>query len=368
MFDTIIIGAGIAGITTAYWLHSAGQKVLLIDRKGLLAGASGAAGAFISPRLGKGGELQRITNRAYLFALEFYAQKTPESFFQKGLVRIPKNRADAEKFENFITHLDVPFRACDEEDTSFVAKKHLKNGALCFLQSAFVDPMSVAKKLLEDIKTAFGIDAKPFRKGDMWCIDGYLAKNIVVATGANRLPLNIPYLEIGGVWGERIDVKSDASIPMSLHKHISVSANIDGNVRIGATHVRGGSKSEIERLNDLIVGAIDLVPELKDQKLTRIYAGLRSSVNDHFPIAGAVANAEKTIEKFGMLSKKDRISLKEIPKIEGCYFTGCFGGRGFVFAPLIGKMTADAILGNENIESVLSSGRFLLRYMRKKKL
>jgi len=71
-FDAIIIGAGIAGISVAYWLNEAGQKVLILEKDGLLSGASGAAGAFLSPRLGKGGELQQITNKAYLFALDFY--------------------------------------------------------------------------------------------------------------------------------------------------------------------------------------------------------------------------------------------------------------------------------------------------------
>lgn len=47
MFDTLIIGAGIIGLTTAFRLAEAGQKVLILDRKGMAQEASrGNAGAF----------------------------------------------------------------------------------------------------------------------------------------------------------------------------------------------------------------------------------------------------------------------------------------------------------------------------------
>ena len=47
MFDTLIIGAGIIGLTTAFRLAEAGQKVLILDRKGMALEASrGNAGAF----------------------------------------------------------------------------------------------------------------------------------------------------------------------------------------------------------------------------------------------------------------------------------------------------------------------------------
>ena len=53
-FDYVIVGAGIAGCSTAYFLSKYSKSILLIDKNEKVAfGASGAAGAFLSPLLGK---------------------------------------------------------------------------------------------------------------------------------------------------------------------------------------------------------------------------------------------------------------------------------------------------------------------------
>ena len=366
MYDTIVIGAGIAGISAAYWLKQEGQKVLLIDKRGLLSGASGAAGAFLSPRLGRGGDLQLLTNEAYLFALNFYSEKTPEDFFQKGVVRVPKDEVDAKKFQEYKKHLKIAHELYGAKELPFLSKECTEHEAIAFLDAAFVDPIGVAKTLSEKITCRFGLDAKPTREADLWRIGEYRAENIVLATGSERLSVEAPYIEIGGVWGERVDLKSSAYIPMSVHKKISVSANIDGIVRVGATHVRGETESEIERVNSLLVEAIEMVPELKDQKLLRIYAGRRSSVSDHFPLVGPLPDAKKAYELFGVPSKKIKPGSEEIPKLRGCFIAGCYGGRGFVFAPLMGKLLAKQIVANESVTPLVSPDRYLLRHLRKR--
>jgi len=65
-YDTIIIGAGISGCCSAYALQQKGQKVLVIDRSAVAAsGGSGAAGAFVSSKIGKVSALQVLTNEAF---------------------------------------------------------------------------------------------------------------------------------------------------------------------------------------------------------------------------------------------------------------------------------------------------------------
>ena len=100
-YDTIIIGAGIAGATTAYTLTQQNQNVLVLDKKGIASGGSGAAGAFVSPKIGKGSALQTLTNEAFAYAKDFYNATCPEHFNQTGVIRIPKDEVDAQKFSEY---------------------------------------------------------------------------------------------------------------------------------------------------------------------------------------------------------------------------------------------------------------------------
>ena len=53
IYDYLIIGAGSAGCNTACFLQKSGASVAVVDKEGIAGGASGAAGAFLSPLPGK---------------------------------------------------------------------------------------------------------------------------------------------------------------------------------------------------------------------------------------------------------------------------------------------------------------------------
>ena len=75
IYDYVIVGAGIAGCSTSYFLNEKDKnlKILLIDRNSDVAvGASGTAGAFLSPLLGKPNKLKTLVNRALKFSTSLY--------------------------------------------------------------------------------------------------------------------------------------------------------------------------------------------------------------------------------------------------------------------------------------------------------
>ena len=115
IYDTIIIGAGIAGASSAYFLKQKGEKVLVLDKQGIATGGSGAAGAFVSPKIGKGGPLQSLTNEAFVFAKDFYLEHFPHCYHQSGVVRIPKDEADAKKFAEYEPHNENSYSRWDAE-------------------------------------------------------------------------------------------------------------------------------------------------------------------------------------------------------------------------------------------------------------
>ena len=75
-FENVIIGAGIAGCSIAHFLKKYSNSILLIDKNEDVAfGASGAAGAFLSPLLGKSNPFKELVTKALIFFFFFYILK-----------------------------------------------------------------------------------------------------------------------------------------------------------------------------------------------------------------------------------------------------------------------------------------------------
>ena len=110
-FDYVIIGAGIAGCSLAYFLSKYSKSVLLIDKNENVAfGASGAAGAFLSPLLGKPNKFKDLVTKSLIFSTNFYKNNFPELITNCGTCRIPKNQEDEEKFQTYIPYMDFEYK------------------------------------------------------------------------------------------------------------------------------------------------------------------------------------------------------------------------------------------------------------------
>ena len=94
-FDYVIVGAGIAGCSLAHFLSKYSKSVLLIDKNEDVAyGASGAAGAFLSPLLGKPNKFKDLITKALNFSMDYYKKYFSEDLINCGTCRIPKNSED----------------------------------------------------------------------------------------------------------------------------------------------------------------------------------------------------------------------------------------------------------------------------------
>ncbi|MDQ7046793.1 MAG: FAD-dependent oxidoreductase [Sulfurovum sp.] len=241
-YDTIIIGAGIAGATTAYMLTQKGQNVLVLDKKGIASGGSGAAGAFVSPKIGKGSALQKLTNEAFCFAKDFYLSICPEYFHQTGVIRIPKDEADAQKFAEYA---DYNTNIYEKYSSSKLKTLAIDTGfdSFFFPEAGDCDAKEVCQFLLKDIEVMILDVTEVVHESDYWHILGrgvlsptHKAKNIVLATGYQSDLLDLRYMGIRGTWGTRGDFSSGLDLGVSMHQAMSVGANIKGIIKLGATH------------------------------------------------------------------------------------------------------------------------------------
>lgn len=363
-YDAIVVGAGIAGCSSAYFLKKKGLKVLVIDRSGVAAsGGSAAAGAFVSPKIGKGSALQSLTNEAFEFSKDFYLQNFPEYFSQTGVIRIPKDADDAKKFEEYETHNKAKRKllSLDELDSLGINNSH---ESFLFSEAGVCDSPKMCEAILEEIEyEQHELNSLAYEDG-CWVIGDYCAKYLVLATGYENGYFDMRYMGVRGTWGSRGDYETKLDLNVSMHKQISVSANIDGIVKLGATHEKEVDfciKCNGEPLEKLFEVASTMV-ETSDFKLKETFCGMRSASKDYFPLIGEVIDTHYMLETYPKIVKGAK---PELQKIKNLYICNGLGGRGFVFAPLMGKMLADKIVDGKEIDERVNPDRLFFKWCRK---
>ncbi|MDM5271046.1 FAD-dependent 5-carboxymethylaminomethyl-2-thiouridine(34) oxidoreductase MnmC [Sulfurovum sp. zt1-1] len=362
-YDTIIIGAGIAGASSAYFLSRKGHKVLVLDKNGIASGGSGAAGAFVSPKIGKGGPLQSLTNEAFVFAKDFYLSYFPQCYHQSGVVRIPKDEEDAKKFaeyepynENSYTNWDIAALKAHHINVPFES--------FFFDEAGACDAPETCKAMLEDIEYIQKevIELK-FEDG-IWKVDEFQAKAIVLATGYKNDLFDMRYMGVKGTWGTRGDFRSQLPMEVSMHQSMSVSANMNGIIRLGATHeksVKEPKPCEDEQALSLKVKASSMV-DTSDMELVKTFCGMRAGSKDYFPLVGKVIDVPAMLETYPAIVRGAKPELKYIDNL---YICNGLGGRGFVFGPLMGKMLAECIDDKKNLDDRVNPDRLFLKWCRK---
>lgn len=154
-YDVAIIGAGINGCSLAYALHKKGKKVLVFEKEGIASGGSGAAGAFINPKISKSGPLKELIEEAYLYSLDFYIKNFSQHTTTAPLLHISKYTDDNEKVQYFKDHTIL-----QTDDLPSQVKEKLKTHALSFnsvflKDNAIVEAKDICQEMLEGVKIVY---------------------------------------------------------------------------------------------------------------------------------------------------------------------------------------------------------------------
>ena len=384
-FDYVVIGAGIAGCSLAYFLSKYSKSILLIDRNSQVAfGASGAAGAFLSPLLGKVNDFKDLITKSLIFSTNFYKNLGQELISNCGVCRIPKNQEDSDKFESYKPYMDFEYTQM--------------NDGYFFEIGSQVTPSLICEKLTKDIekKLSYNVIKLEQNENFTWIInDEICAKNIILTTGADVKHIKEEYFDIRGVWGQKIDVSTTTETKINYHKECSVSkaSKIENTkffkVSIGATHHKFDCDKNIcnycietaninacsRCYNDSIINndsaklialANDII-KLENVEVIDVKIGARASSNDYFPMLGALVDSKKSIEKYPHLLNGTHIKNSMLETINNLYVINGVGGRGFVLSPYLANELVEHIINNKEIEDNLTTHRLFKRWAKRQK-
>lgn len=363
VYDTIIIGAGIAGATTAHLLTQKGKSVLVLDKKGIASGGSGAAGAFVSPKIGKGSPLQTLTNEAFSFANFFYLTTCPEYFHQTGVIRIPKDEMDAQKFSEYEKYNDNVYENYTKEKLQELGID-VAFDSFYFPEAGDCDALKVCEHLLKGIEVVQCEVTSLAQEDGLWCVGEYRARNIVLATGYESSLADLRYMGIRGTWGTRGDFSSKLDLKVSMHQAMSVGANVSGIIKLGATHekevkeVVPCKKEQALLLKEKASALIDVL----DLELKESFCGMRAGSKDYFPLVGKVIDVPKMLDTY---PKIVRGAKPELQYVENLYVLNGLGGRGFVFAPLMANILTEYISKDITLDTRITPDRLFFKWARK---
>jgi len=346
LYDFVIIGAGIAGSSIAYFLRD--KNILVVDKVGVCEKASNAAGAFLYPKVGFNTKYTKFVNEALLYSFEFYKNLSIDTH-KDGVWILPRDEKDIEKFREY--------------EKTFTLKYDKKGDGFFFNDGGFVDSQEVCNKLLENISFEKLEVTKIYKDNDIYILnDKIKTKNIILATGWESV-LDISYIKIRPVWGQRIEIQTDIKPEYNYHKNCSISKNINGIVKIGATHERRWSEKVPDEINnEILLSKANEIMNI-DGDIYSMKAGMRAGSIDYFPIIGEIIDTDRTLEIYPEI-KKGRLPKKVFYK-KGVYIINGGGGRGFSNYIYVAKKLSEFILNNRKIEDFLDSKRLFIKWARK---
>ncbi len=362
MYDVAVIGAGINGSSVVYELTKAGKKVILFDGGGVATGGSGAAGAFISPKFSKAGELKEILHDAFLYSIDFYEKNFPELLTKAQLLHIAKDESDAKILRVY------------KEKTSLELKE-LESGIneSVSIDAGIVDAKRMCEALSKYAKfVKESVETLTYDDG-YWVInETYSAKEVVLATGAYTPVIKEPYIELRGVWGHRIDIKTSTQNPYSLHQFVSISPSKEGTLSIGATHNVHYHPQTAKEPYDKEQGRAELLEkasrtiELENVEVIQDYMGLRSGSFDYMPLVGELVLSSETLANKDIRFKVKKPDFSEYSYYPNLTMINGSGGYGFVLAPYLAKILVEHILYDAEISKRLIPARFFARWVKKR--
>lgn len=366
--DACIIGGGVIGLATAYYLTKQGKTAIVVEANEIGSGASGSCDDMILLQSKKPG----IALRLAIEGLEMYRSLVGElgrdiGFETRGgmvLIEDEKQYAVMEKFvQQQIAHgLDV--RIVDRTE---LRKKqpHVSGNIMASTYSptdSQVDPLRLMRVMLH-LSLERGLQVRRAsspvaieQKAGYWQVvtkqDVLECGSVVIAAGAwskqvgglvgidipieprrGQLAITegIPAIGETNVWtAAYIASKLDKSLMPDKGPYakevglgFSFSQSHDGNYLIGSTREAAGyDKKTSERAISIIVQqAQSYFPVLKNVSIIRTISGFRPASTDGNPIIGPVDGKE------------------------GLFIAAGHEGDGVALAPITGKAIADMIMG-----------------------
>jgi glycine oxidase len=321
MPDVVIVGGGIIGCATAYYLAKDGAKVTVLERGEIGNEASGAAAGMLAALSSEGGERGPAFDKLLDESTKLYQTLIPElkqtgiDFHHRrtGVLHVAMTDDEAaltrqryefrRKLTDDLRWLDGPTEILGEEPEA----NPKAVAAMVSSREEYVDPRRITEALAVAAKS-LGVTILTNSPVTRLRRDGTSKLRGVTTTGANHDGDTV--LLAGGPWTMELAKRLGATVPvrpvrgqmlsldgpkaplrhMVWGGHAYLVPREDGQTYVGATVEEVGYRKRTTEsgISSLRNGAMDLIPALRSAKQRRAWSGLRPASPDGMPIMGRV--------------------------------------------------------------------------------
>lgn len=368
-----VIGAGIAGASTAAALARRGIAVTLVDRR--------ARAELITTHL-QGAlyvKLAADTNRqsrTYLAGLlhsrRWLTWLDPQQALWRacGVLQLAMNAKEQARQARFLANHPLPdsvVRGLDAETASASAGIEIETPALDYPNAAWVKPMELCARLAETPGIAFhrGEVTALRRQAIGWTLemaDGETleADQVIIAgaveTAAFPQTASLPLQPVRGQLSQLELPSGSPRLKRVVCAGGYVPPAADGILNFGATFGPGDTDTnprdadhdanlkELERgLPHFVAALRDAGADLAPERLTAL-VGVRAASPDKSPYCGPVPDADAWRQAYAVLAKDaTRIPETPGPHHPGLWVSTAHGSRGLASAPLCAELLASRI-------------------------
>jgi sarcosine oxidase, subunit beta len=347
--DVVVVGAGVVGLSIALHLTRRGASVTVFDRAGIGAGASGVQPGGVRQQWGTRVNcvLARESVRFYADARELLRMRVDPGFRACGYLFLAHSDATLERLRtNVGLQNDVGVRSRivgPTEAAELVPGLDVTSvvGAAWSADDGYFDrPQAVVEAFgaLADVQLG-EVRAVTDGGGVSLAHGGDVHADAVVVAAGVDTPRLLPELPIRAeprflFFSDPIRERLLEPLVVSAERAFAAKQLADGRVLASDLGAVGGPEAR-DRWRATVRGALEeLLPRLVHVALPLVVEGTYDVTPDYQAILGRV---------------RERV-----------WVAAGFSGRGFMLAPAVGRIVAEAVLGSREDETlrVLDAGRF----------
>ena len=344
-YDVVIVGAGIAGISTAYFLAKAGQRVCVVEKSVIGHESTGRCAGNICQSHRHPADLPIAMRAVQLWKQLLQESELDFEYREQGNVRLAWNEEHAAKLKAMVERERAGGLECYFIDRAETRKLlPIVDGP--FLGSVYSPTDGSAQPQLAVLSlaraaTRFGVVIHEHCEVTKVRVTGHGVAGVDTTRG--RFDTGT-VLNAAGAWSPQIGQMVGVQIPAEVRRsHLMLTERLprfmgpvvstdmygyfrqalSGNVLIGyAARPVEGFERRVTREAVAIAmrRASIIVPQLQHASLIRAFTGFTVWTPDLLPIMGPV------------------------PHVKGLYVAAAFCGLGFAIGPAVGELMAELIV------------------------